>query len=214
MASPLVPYHPPHIDVSAVDRAVAAGYDAPRVDDRSAMLHRVADSLARHRGELLHVMAVEAGKTIVEGDPEVSEAIDFARYYARSIETIDEIERDSVTFEPYRLTVVAAPWNFPLAIPAGGVLAALAAGSAVILKPAPETRHTARELAACFWKAGVPEDLFQLLPCDDDDAGRRLITHEDVDAVILTGAYDTARLFLDWAPAKRVHAETREGSGA
>jgi RHH-type proline utilization regulon transcriptional repressor/proline dehydrogenase/delta 1-pyrroline-5-carboxylate dehydrogenase len=88
------------------------------------------------------------------------------------------------------------------------VLPGRAAGSPVILKPAPETRHTARELAACFWKAGVPEDLFQLLPCDDDDAGRRLITHEDVDAVILTGAYDTARLFLDWAPAKRVHAET------
>ena len=98
------------------------------------------------------------------------------------------------------MVVVASPWNFPYAIPAGGVLAALVAGNAVILKPAPETAPTAWLLAEQCWRAGVPRDVLQFVACPDDEVGRRLVTHPDVDAVVLTGAYDTARLFLDWKP--------------
>jgi RHH-type proline utilization regulon transcriptional repressor/proline dehydrogenase/delta 1-pyrroline-5-carboxylate dehydrogenase len=165
------------------------------------VLRRVAHEFAVHRGELIATMAHTAGKTVGEGDPEVSEAIDFARYYASTI-PIDD------AFEPYRVVVVASPWNFPLAIPAGGVLAALAAGASVLLKPAPQTRAIAQQIVEHCWRAGVPKDVVQFLPCDDDDAGKRLITHDDVDAVILTGSWETARLFRSWKPKLALHAET------
>ena len=104
--------------------------------------------------------------------------------------------------------MVAPPWNFPFAIPFGGVAAALVAGNAVILKPAPQTVLTASLVASCFRDAGAPDAVVQFLPCPDDEVGRALITHDDVDAVILTGAYDTASLFLGWKPRLRLRAET------
>ena len=145
-------------------------------------------------------MAAEAAKTVREGDPEVSEAIDFARYYA----TTDV----PAATAPLGVVVVASPWNFPYAIPAGGVLAALMAGNTVILKPPPETRQTAWLLVNQCWRAGVPSQVLQFVACPDDDVGRRLITHDDVAAVVLTGSYATARLFLGWKPRLRLLAET------
>jgi RHH-type proline utilization regulon transcriptional repressor/proline dehydrogenase/delta 1-pyrroline-5-carboxylate dehydrogenase len=200
-------------DRETVERAVAvarrggAGWRDRPVAERAALLRAVAGHLAARRGEALAVMAHDAAKTVGEGDPEVSEAIDFARYYATRAERLEH-QVPGGRFAPYGVVVVAPPWNFPLAIPAGGVLAALAAGSAVILKPAPETVLTAWHLASCCWEAGVPGDALQFVPTADDEVGRRLVTHEDVDAVILTGAFDTARLFLGWRPDLALHAET------
>src|SRR5204862_7014392 len=97
---------------------------------------------------------------------------------------------------------------FPYAIPAGGVLAALATGNSVILKPAPETVLTAALLAQHCWAGGVPQEALQLLPCPDDEVGRRLVTHDGVGAVILTGSWETAAMFRDWKPALRLFAET------
>ena len=187
-----------------VGRAVGAS----PADDRRAVLLRVAEVMAAQRGRTLAAMAHDAGKTVREGDPEVSEAIDFACYYADCARQLAAPANDGLTFAPYGTVLVASPWNFPYAIPAGGVCAALAAGNAVILKPAPESVLTARVLAEQCWEAGVPGDLLQFLPCRDDDVGRRLVTHERVDAVVLTGAYDTARMFLGWKPTLRLHAET------
>ncbi|MET0149664.1 MAG: bifunctional proline dehydrogenase/L-glutamate gamma-semialdehyde dehydrogenase [Acidimicrobiales bacterium] len=201
-------------DRAAVDRTVAnvakaaadwAGRPEP---ERRRILYRVGDLLAARRGEAIAVMAAEAGKTVTEGDVEVSEAVDFARWYGQSGALVTRLEEDGLGFTPHRVTVVASPWNFPLAIPAGGVLAALAAGSGAILKPAPQTVAVGRFLADCIEAAGVPRDLFAFLPCPEDDVGRRLITHPQVDAVILTGAWDTAQLFLSWDPKRRLHAET------
>ena len=104
--------------------------------------------------------------------------------------------------------LVAGPWNFPYAIPANGVLSALAAGNAVVLKPAPEAVATAAELVAQLHRAGLPTDVVQLVRCPDDDVGRHLVTHPAVATVVLTGAYDTARLFLDWKPSLPLLAET------
>ena len=104
--------------------------------------------------------------------------------------------------------VVAPPWNFPLSIPAGGVLAALAAGNAVVLKPAPEAVLVGWELATCLWNAGVPSRILQFLPCPDDEVGRALVTDSRVDGVILTGSVETARLFLGWRPDLPLFAET------
>ncbi len=200
--------------VDDVDAAVARAVNAadkwrtrPAVE-RAAVLRHVAHEMVNARGETVAAMAHTAGKTVPEGDTEVSEAIDFARYYASCIDLIGEVSAEGVTFDPYRVTVIAAPWNFPYAIPAGGVLAALAAGSAVVLKPAPQTRLLGQMIVEFCRRGGVPDDVVQFLPCDDDDAGRRLITHEDVDAVILTGSWETARLFRSWKPQLALHAET------
>jgi RHH-type proline utilization regulon transcriptional repressor/proline dehydrogenase/delta 1-pyrroline-5-carboxylate dehydrogenase len=169
---------------------------------RQEVLLGAAHSLAVRRGRLLAVMAYDTGKTLREGDPEVSEAIDFAAYYAQ------HVTDPGHGFRPHGTVVVASPWNFPLSIPAGGVLASLAAGNAVILKPAPEAVAVAGELCQALWDGGVPHAALQFAPCVDGDASRRLITHPDIDAVVLTGSWETARMFLGWRPDLHLHAET------
>jgi RHH-type transcriptional regulator, proline utilization regulon repressor / proline dehydrogenase / delta 1-pyrroline-5-carboxylate dehydrogenase len=88
------------------------------------------------------------------------------------------------------------------------VLAALAAGNAVILKPATEAVLVAWGLVGCLWEAGIPRDVLQFLPCPDDDTGKGLVTDSRVGAVILTGSVETARLFLGWRPDLPLFAET------
>ena len=90
------------------------------------------------------------------------------------------------------MVVVVSPWNFPLAIPCGGVAAALAAGNTVILKPASDTVLIAYLLCQCFWRAGVPRTALQFAPCSGGTVGQRLVSHDGVDAVILTGGTATA----------------------
>ena len=124
------------------DTAVAGtGWAAVPAVQRARVLRDAGDVLAAFRGRLVSVMASETGKTVSEGDVEVSEAVDFARYYASQIDSLYTVV--GATFVPPRLTVVTPPWNFPVAIPAGSVLAALAVGSAVIIKPAPQARRCA-----------------------------------------------------------------------
>ena len=199
-------------DAAEVDRvvatAVAAGerWRAVPATERRELLRRVADAIAARRGELITAMLHEGGKTIGEADPEVSELVDFARYYADRALDLERVA--GATFTPHRLVLVVPPWNFPVAIPGGGALAALAAGSAAILKPAPETPRCAEIVAEAAWEAGVDRDLLAFLRVPDDDTGRHLVTHPDVDAVILTGSYDTARLFRGWRADLRLLAET------
>ncbi|MBC2681004.1 aldehyde dehydrogenase family protein [Corynebacterium sp. 4HC-13] len=193
---------------TAVERCAAAGetWSHKSGTERAELLDRVADALANNRSKLIAAAVFEAGKTIAETDPEVSEAIDFARYYAESARQLDHV-RGSV-FTPYKTVVVTPPWNFPIAIPIGGCLAALAAGGAVILKPAPQVLRIAEVLIQCMREAGVSEDLVQLLNADEADAGQRLVSHPEVESVILTGASDTAKLFRGWRPKMVINAET------
>ena len=203
--------HPP-VDRLEVDRAVGVACAAQAAwwstgpDARADIVDRVGDVLERNRGAILATMTHEAGKTVGEGDPEVSEAVDFARYYAADARRLSTVT--GAHPHPLGTVVVAPPWNFPLAIPAGGVLAALAAGSTVILKPAPQSVRTAALVAEACWEAGVPRNVLQFVPAPDGDVGRRLVTHADVGAVVLTGAYATASMFHDWRPSLRLHAET------
>jgi RHH-type proline utilization regulon transcriptional repressor/proline dehydrogenase/delta 1-pyrroline-5-carboxylate dehydrogenase len=104
--------------------------------------------------------------------------------------------------------VITPPWNFPLAIPCGGILAALAAGNTVIFKPAPEAVLTGYHLCRLLWEAGIPPHALQFLPCPDNDIGRSLLTDERTHAVILTGAFATARMFHSWKPSMALFAET------
>lgn len=173
---------------------------------RAALLHQGAASLADRRGELIEVMAAETGKTLAEADVEVSEAIDFANYYAESARRLDTV--DGAAFKPAQLTVVTPPWNFPVAIPAGSVLAALAAGSAVIIKAAPQARRCAAVMVEALWAAGVPRDVLVFATIEEGALGKSLISHPLIDRVILTGAWDTAALFRSWRPALSLLAET------
>lgn len=176
---------------------------------RAEALAVIADKLADARGELISAMVHEAGKTVAESDPEVSEGIDFAQYYAHSAR---ELDRARSTFTPFKVVLVTPPWNFPFAIPVGGVFAALAAGAAVIIKPAPQVVRVA-EVAVALIREGLADaghdpDLVQLVNADEAAAGKRLVSHEDIDSVILTGASDTARLFRSWKPEMVINAET------
>jgi len=174
--------------------------------ERARILRDAADVLGALRGRLIETMASETGKTIAEGDVEVSEAIDFARYYAERALELDSVE--NATFRPSRLTVVTPPWNFPVAIPAGSVLSALASGSGVIIKPARQARRSGAVMVEALWEAGVPRDVLDLMVIDDSALGRTLVSHPSVDRVILTGAYETAQLFRSWRADLPLLAET------
>ncbi len=192
--------------IVAETRAAAAAWAGRSVDERSRILHQSGRMLAARRADLLEVMAAEAGKTLAEGDPEVSEAIDFAHYYAESVRDLARI--DDATFTPVRLTVVAPPWNFPVAIAAGGVLAALAAGSSVIIKPAPQVRRSAAVMVEALWDSGVPRDVLRFVDAPENEVGQALIAHPAVDRLVLTGAWETAALFRSWRPDLPILAET------
>ncbi|MEQ1738102.1 MAG: proline dehydrogenase family protein, partial [Rhodoglobus sp.] len=178
--------------IDAATRA-AQEWGAKSGAERARLLHVAGDVLAAFRGRLIEVMASETGKTIAEGDVEVSEAIDFAHYYAERALELDSIE--DATYVPPKLTVVTPPWNFPVAIPAGSVLAALAAGSAVIIKPARQARRSGAVMIEALWEAGIPRDLLTLVGFDEGALGKQLVSHPSVDRVILTGGWDTANLF-------------------
>ena len=194
---------------TAVDEAVAAqaSWAATSVPKRKQLLVRCAEVLARNRGELIGAILFDGGKAAAEADAEISEAIDFANYYARSLDALTTDFTDCV-FTPLGTVLVAPPWNFPLAIPCGGVLAALMAGNTVILKPAPEAVLVGWQLCNKLWESGIPQAALQFVPTTDDAVGQSLVTDDRVDAVILTGAYATGRLFQSWKPCLKLLAET------
>jgi len=196
----------------AVDNLVAKGRDAGAkwarkpAEERARILMAAAEELAARRAQLLAVMMQEAGKTLAEGDPEVSEAIDFARYYA--LHSLELERAQGARFQPARFTLVTPPWNFPVAIPAGSVLAALAAGSAVAIKPAPQVRRCGAVMVEALWAAGIPKDLLQLVDVEEGQIGRALISHPGVDRLILTGGFETAKLFRSFRASLPLLAET------
>ena len=193
------------IDVAVqVAKKSVAGWNEIGANDRAAILKKFGQIAHDQQEETIAIMSRDAGKTVSEADPEVSEAIDFANYYALSAISLD-LERQS---SPVGVVVVVPPWNFPYAIPTGGICAALAAGNTVIFKSAPETVATSWHLVNQLWKAGVPKSVLQFVSTEDNEVGQALVSHEDVNAVILTGGYSTALLFASWRNELNLLAET------
>ena len=196
--------------LSDIDTAVkvakksVVGWNEIGANDRAEILKKFGQIAHDEQEESIAIMARDAGKTVSEADPEVSEAIDFANYYALSAISLD-LERQS---SPVGVVVVVPPWNFPYAIPTGGICAALAAGNTVIFKSAPETVATSWHLVNQLWKAGVPKNVLQFVSTEDNEVGQALVSHEDVNAVILTGGYSTALLFASWKNELNLLAET------
>ncbi len=183
-------------DVLDALRRAQSSWASRSFEERSAVLNAFAQLAEEERVTTMAVMAHDTGKTPGESNAEVSEAADFAREYARY--------RDDA--QPLGVITVTPPWNFPYAIPAGGVLAALAAGNAVVLKPAPEAVLVAAHLADQLWRSGVPRDVFAFVPAGDDEVGQSLV--EGADGVILTGSLASAALFTTWRPRLHLLAET------
>lgn len=184
----------------------AKGWASRSAAERAEILHRAGVVLEERRADLMEVMAAETGKTLDQSDPEVSEAIDFAHYYAERGKDLEKV--DGARFVPATLTVVTPPWNFPVAIPAGSTLAALAAGSAVIIKPARQSARSGAVMVEALWEAGVPRDVLQMVQLGEKELGRQLVAHPSVDRVILTGGYETAELFRSFRSDLPLLAET------
>lgn len=185
---------------SAVRAQVA--WEAHGVSGRAKILNQVAEVMGAQRFKALVCLQVDGKKAIADADGEVSEAIDFARYYARTAEAPQGVKAEAIG-----VVAVVSPWNFPYAIPAGGVLAALMAGNSVILKPARATSQIAWLLACQLWEAGVPREVLHYFPCDGK-TGRAMLTDVRIASVILTGGYETARMFQSWRPSLPLFAET------
>ncbi|WP_051260275.1 bifunctional proline dehydrogenase/L-glutamate gamma-semialdehyde dehydrogenase [Corynebacterium sputi] len=193
-------------DLVATTAAAAEEWAARPAEERARILYRAADIMAARRGHMVSIAAAEVGKAVAQSDPEISEAIDFARYYANHALELAEV--DNAEFTPDRVVLVTPPWNFPLAIPAGSTLAALAAGSGVIHKPSKPTPHCSAAVVEAMWDAGVPRELLHCIYPVDRDAGKQLISHPDADRVILTGSSETASMFASWRSELQINAET------
>ena len=140
--------------------------------------------MRKRRGDLIGAAASVCGKTFYESDPEISEAIDFIEYYPHSLRLIEQ--HTSLKLSPLGVVLVIPPWNFPIAIPTGGVAAALACGNTVLFKPSPLAFPLGAEIAKCFWDAGIPREALQLVCCENGEPIQTLSGHPDVDAIIFT----------------------------
>ncbi len=192
--------------VISIAETDASNWRKTSLDDRNRILHQVAINLSNNRGHLIGCMSAITGKTFGEGDVEVSEAIDFCRFYPITMKTFANLK--TVTCTPKGIVLVIPPWNFPLAIPVGGVAAALAAGNTVILKPATVALPVAWKFAKCFWEAGVPKDALQVVCPAERDTLNYLTTHPAIKHIILTGGTDTAFRILQSNPTCPLSAET------
>lgn len=179
------------------------GWDALPASDRGAILMRVADLYEANAVELMAMAAREAGKTWLDAVGEIREAVDFCRFYA--LEAVRH-ERDSGR-KARGVFVCVSPWNFPLAIFTGQITAALAAGNAVIAKPAEQTPLLATRAIQLMHEAGVPGGVLNLVPGDGASVGAALTGDPRVDGICFTGSTDTAML-IHKAIAKKGQATT------
>jgi len=195
-----------------VNKAVKIAKDDPSkwrqttLLERHKMLSGAAINMRKKRGDLIGVAAAVCGKTFYETDPEISEAIDFIEYYPHSLRLLEK--QSSLKLSPLGVVLVIPPWNFPLAIPTGGVAAALACGNTVLFKPSPLAFPLGEEIAKCFWDAGIPREALQLVCCEDGEPIQTLSGHPDVDAIIFTGGTQTALKLLEKRPDAELSAET------
>ncbi|MGX1101104.1 bifunctional proline dehydrogenase/L-glutamate gamma-semialdehyde dehydrogenase PutA [Amorphus sp. MBR-141] len=195
----------PELAERALERAHRAfpGWDATPADARAAILETAADLYEAHLAELCAVCVREAGKTMADAVAEVREAVDFLRYYAHRAR-LDFAEpeampgptgeRDEYWLAGRGVFLCISPWNFPLAIFTGQVAAALAAGNAVLAKPAEQTPLVAARAVELLHEAGVPGDVLHLLPGDGAAIGGALLPDPRVSGVAFTGSVETAHI--------------------
>ena len=169
-------------------KAAESSWAAVSAAERANMLRRLADLMEAHMPELMALAVREAGKTLNNAIAEVREAVDFCRYYADEAEhTLPENSQGVGTI------VTISPWNFPLAIFTGEVVAALAAGNTGVAKPAEQTSLIAYRAVQLMHEAGIPRNVLQLV-LGAGDVGAALTQDERINGVVFTGSTEVARL--------------------
>ncbi|MCB1568568.1 MAG: bifunctional proline dehydrogenase/L-glutamate gamma-semialdehyde dehydrogenase PutA, partial [Xanthomonadales bacterium] len=195
-------------DTATVERALAnavaaqPAWDATPAGSRAAILEHAASLLEARMPAYMAMCTKEAGKTLPDGIAEVREAVDFLRYYAlQAREHFAPMtlpgptgESNSLQLSGRGVFVCISPWNFPLAIFMGQIAAALAAGNAVIAKPAEQTNLVGFAAVKLLHEAGIPQDVLQYVPGDGATVGAALTRDPRVDGVCFTGSTETARL--------------------
>jgi len=187
---------------SAIEAAACgfASWSHTPAAERARLLDRIAGLYEDNRDRLMALLAVEAGKTLADGLAEVREAVDFCRYYAAEARRLFTVDRlmPGPTGEDNRwrhrgrgVFVCISPWNFPLAIFTGQVVAALAAGNTVVAKPAEQTPLIAALAVRLMHEAGIPANAVNLVP-GDGTVGAHLVAHRKVAGVAFTGSTETA----------------------
>ncbi|WP_020681561.1 bifunctional proline dehydrogenase/L-glutamate gamma-semialdehyde dehydrogenase PutA [Marinobacterium rhizophilum] len=177
-------------DIEGAIEAAQSGFEAwsaLSVEERSARIRRVGDLFEAHAPELFALCTREAGKSLLDAIAEIREAVDFARYYP------NEAERNKDFGAGRGVITCISPWNFPLAIFAGQVLAGLAAGNAVIAKPAGQTALIATRAVELMHEAGIPKAAMQLLPGGGSTVGAALTSDPRIAGVCFTGSTATAQ---------------------
>jgi acyl-CoA reductase-like NAD-dependent aldehyde dehydrogenase len=207
---------PAQVD-TAVRRAAAAqhGWAAAAPADRARLLRRFAAVVDGHREELARLEVREAGHTIGNARWEAGNVRDLLDYGAGGVERLTGRQipvaggLDITLLEPLGVIGVIAPWNFPMPVAAWATAPALAAGNAVLLKPAETTPLTALRLAELALRAGLPEHLFQVLPGAGDVAGNALVEHPGVAKIVFTGSNRVGKQIMAKSSAllKRVTLE-------
>ena len=189
----------------AMDSASAAqaAWDLLRGAARAAMLERAADLYEAATARLSALLVREAGKTMENAIADIREAVDFLRFYAQQARAEFESpvllpgptgERNEMSLHGRGVFACISPWNFPLAIFSGQVAAALAAGNAVVAKPAEQTPLVAFEAVRLLHEAGVPKNVLQFLPGDGARIGKVLLAHPALSGVAFTGSNETAAI--------------------
>lgn len=201
------------MSLEQADRAIAAAKAAfhawkkTPAKERADILRRAADLMEQRRDELCAWMVLETGKPLGQADPEVSEAIDFCRFYADEMERLEQGtnydvagETNRYRYQPRGISVVISPWNFPLAIPTGMTVASLVAGNCTLLKPAEPSSVIAAKLAEILVEAGIPKGVFQYAPCKGSSVGSHMVKHPDVHMITFTGSQEVGcRIYADAA---------------
>ncbi len=159
---------------------------------RADILHKAAFELGKIRGQAIAAMVRDTAKSPMEADVEVSEAIDYCRYYAEGLER--DGMNDGVAMKPMGAVCVMSPWNFPFSIPTGSVAAALMAGNSVVFKPSELAVYCAWLIVNAFWRAGVPKEVLQFVPIPRNEIARKFLVDKRIQGVIVTGAYSTGKM--------------------
>ncbi|MGF1488568.1 MAG: L-glutamate gamma-semialdehyde dehydrogenase [Prochloraceae cyanobacterium] len=171
------------------------GWQRTPASERANIIRKVADIMEERRYELSAWICLEVGKVLQQADGEISEAIDFCRYYAAEMERLDKGYNYDVAGENNRykyqgkgIAVVIAPWNFPFAIATGMTVATLVTGNCTILKPAETSSIVAAKITEILIEAGIPKGVFQLLPGVGSEIGAYMVKHPDVNLISFTGS--------------------------
>ena len=188
-------------------KAAFPGWRKTPVRQRAGVLRKAADLMEKRRAELSAWVVLEVGKALREADSEVSEAIDFCRYYADEMERLDQGhnydvagENNRYIYQPRGIAVVISPWNFPIAIATGMAVAALVAGNCALLKPAETSSVIAAKIAEILVEAGIPKGVFQYVPAKGSTVGAHMVKHPDVHLIAFTGSLEVGcRIYADAA---------------